>query len=201
MGNIINCMKVSDLNFSEVENAVHLDLSEGEYPFLDDGKSFNKGYFARIHNNAIQILQDLFQQSNTIDIVLVYYLYGDSFKKTRFKEKFSYFNNNEIPDFKEYINDEGIQCYALSYKNKKLKDLNYKKLVRAICNQDFKGLFPTINQKDNYLDIYLMDSKRGILYHLYDDRGLWLYFVNKQSYIRYSRKYSNLLFDVSNEID
>ncbi|WP_422062474.1 DUF3885 domain-containing protein [Staphylococcus felis] len=73
--------------------------------------------------------------------------------------------------------------------------------MRAICNQDFKGLFPTINQKDNYLDIYLMDSKRGILYHLYDDRGLWLYFVNKQSYIRYSRKYSNLLFDVSNEID
>ncbi|AVP37559.1 DUF3885 domain-containing protein [Staphylococcus felis] len=164
MGNIINCMKVSDLNFSEVENAVHLDLSEGEYPFLDDGKSFNKGYFARIHNNAIQILQDLFQKSNTIDIVLVYYLYGDSFKKTRFKEKFSYFNNNEIPDFKKYINDEGIQCYALSYKNKKLKDLNYKKLVRAICNQDFKSLFPTINQKDNYLDIYLMDNKRGILY-------------------------------------
>ncbi|WP_269780122.1 DUF3885 domain-containing protein [Staphylococcus felis] len=36
---------------------------------------------------------------------------------------------------------------------------------------------------------------------MYDDRGLWLYFVNKQSYIKYSRKYSNLLFDVSNEID
>lgn len=201
MINIISCMEVSGLKFSEGENAVHLDLSEGEYPFLDDGKSFNKDYFARIHNNAIQILQDLFQQSNTIDIVLLYYLYGDSFKKTRFKEKFSYFNNNEIPDFKEYINDEGIQCYIFSYKNKNLKDLNYKKLVRAISNQDFKGLFPTINQKDNYLDIYLMDSKRGILFHLYDDRGLWLYFLNKQSYKIYSQKYSNLLFDVSNEMD
>ena len=33
MDNIINCMSVSDLNFSEVENAMHLDLSEGEYPF------------------------------------------------------------------------------------------------------------------------------------------------------------------------
>lgn len=81
MSNIISCMEVSGLKFSEGENAVHLDLSEGEYPFLDDGKSFNKDYFARIHNNAIQILQDLFQQSNTIDIVLLYYLYGDSFKK------------------------------------------------------------------------------------------------------------------------
>ncbi|HDV6027703.1 TPA: DUF3885 domain-containing protein, partial [Staphylococcus pseudintermedius] len=104
-------------------------------------------------------------------------------------------------DFKEYINDEGIQCYIFSYKNKNLKDLNYKKLVRAISNQDFKGLFPTINQKDNYLDIYLMDSKRGILFHLYDDRGLWLYFLNKQSYKIYSQKYSNLLFDVSHEMD
>lgn len=103
--------------------------------------------------------------------------------------------------FKEYINDEGIQCYVFAFKNKSLKDLNYKKLARAICNQDFKGLFPTINQKDNYLDIYLMDSERGILYHLYDDRGLWLYFINKQSYTNYSQKYSNLLFDVSDEID
>ncbi|HEK6162674.1 TPA: DUF3885 domain-containing protein [Staphylococcus aureus] len=201
MDNIINCMSVSDLNFSEVENAMHLDLSEGEYPFLDDGKSFSKNYFTKIHRNAIQILQDLFQQSKTIDIVLVYYLYGNSFKKTRFKEKFSYFNNDETPSFKEYINDEGIQCYVFAFKNKSLKDLNYKKLARAICNQDFKGLFPTINQKDNYLDIYLMDSERGILYHLYDDRGLWLYFINKQSYTNYSQKYSNLLFDVSDEID
>ncbi len=56
MDNIINCMSVSDLNFSEVENAMHLDLSEGEYPFLDDGKSFNKNYFTKIHRNAIQIL-------------------------------------------------------------------------------------------------------------------------------------------------
>ncbi|HDV6259705.1 TPA: hypothetical protein RJQ32_002290, partial [Staphylococcus pseudintermedius] len=62
MSNIISCMEVSGLKFSEGENAVHLDLSEGEYPFLDDGKCFNKDYFARIHNNAIQILQDLFQQ-------------------------------------------------------------------------------------------------------------------------------------------
>lgn len=33
MSNIISCMEVSGLKFSEGENAVHLDLSEGEYPF------------------------------------------------------------------------------------------------------------------------------------------------------------------------
>lgn len=44
-------------------------------------KALTKIIFTKIHRNAIQILQDLFQQSKTIDIVLVYYLYGNSFKK------------------------------------------------------------------------------------------------------------------------
>ncbi|UEX90050.1 DUF3885 domain-containing protein [Staphylococcus ratti] len=201
MNSNINVTKISDLNFFEMDSAFHLDLSEREHPFLEDRDSFNKIYFTKVHNNAIQILEDLFSISDTIDIVFVNYLYGDTYRKTRLKEKFSYFTKDELPRFKKYTNGDGVQCYELAYKNKSLKDINYKKLVRAICNQDFKGLSPSINQGVDYIEVYLINKTKNILYHLYDDRGLWLYFVNKELYLRYFQKYSDLAFDISDESD
>ena len=41
-----------------------------------------------------------------------------------------------------------------------IKDIKYKKLLKAISNQDFKGLVPNINQNDNYSEIYIINNTK-----------------------------------------
>ncbi|HCD3718906.1 TPA: DUF3885 domain-containing protein, partial [Staphylococcus aureus] len=80
-----------------------------------------------------------------------------------------------------------------------IKDIKYKKLLKAISNQDFKGLVPNINQNDTYSEIYIINNTKNLIYHLYDDRGLWLAFNNNEDYARYSEKYNDLISEFDNE--
>ena len=55
--------------------------------------------------------------------------------------------------------DDKIFCEEFSYKCS-IKDIKYKKLLKAISNQDFKGLVPNINQNDNYSEIYIINNTK-----------------------------------------
>jgi hypothetical protein len=101
--------------------------------------------------------------------------------------------------FKKYfkVNDDDVLCNELSY-NCFIEDIKYKKLLKAITNQDFKDLIPNINQRYNYSEIYIINTSKNLIYHLYDDRDLWLAFHNNQDYLRCCNKYSQL---VSNIVD
>ncbi|WP_446289377.1 DUF3885 domain-containing protein [Staphylococcus chromogenes] len=92
-----------------------------------------------------------------VHLVHIYYLYDVRYKTSRFKNKFTYFHKDEIPSSDFYSNDEDIREFEYRYKNKSLKDFNYKKLLRAICNQDFNGLVPNVNQSQNYSSFYFID--------------------------------------------
>ncbi|PNZ66398.1 DUF3885 domain-containing protein, partial [Staphylococcus auricularis] len=58
---------------------------------------------------------------------------------------------------------------------------------------------PNINQDYNYSEIYIISNNKNLIYHLYDDRGLWLAFNNTKDFVRYSKKYNDLILDLNNE--
>ncbi len=138
-------LDIKKLNFWELQNTIHLSLSEKEYPFLDDSITLNKAYFSTVHENAINIFEDLFSHTDSI------------------------------------------------------KDIKYRKLLKAIANQDFKGLVPNINQDYNFSEIYILNRTKNLLYHLYDDRGLWVAFNNNEDFVRFSKKYNHLILEIENE--
>ncbi|HBM8001111.1 TPA: DUF3885 domain-containing protein [Staphylococcus aureus] len=196
----INNLNIKKLNFRKVKNAIHLSLSGDKYQFLEDGKTINNTYFLAVYDNAINIFEDLFSPSDSINLVYVVYVYNEPYKKTNVIRKFTSLTIDELYYFKEYKKekDDNILCEEFSYKCS-IKDIKYKKLLKAISNQDFKGLVPNINQNDNYSEIYIINNTKNVIYHLYDDRGLWLAFNNNEDYARYSEKYNDLISEFDNE--
>ncbi|HHP7501842.1 TPA: DUF3885 domain-containing protein [Staphylococcus aureus] len=196
----INSSDIKKLNFSKIKNAIHLNLSGDKYQFLDNGNTINKAYFLAVYENAINIFEDLFSPSDSINLVHVVYVYNEPYKKTNIIKKFTSLTIDKLYYFKEYMyaKDENILCGEFSYKCT-LKDIKYKKLLKAISNQDFKGLVPNINQNYTYSEIYIINNTKNLIYHLYDDRGLWLAFNNNEDYARYSEKYNDLISVFDNE--
>ncbi|MGX0848149.1 DUF3885 domain-containing protein [Staphylococcus auricularis] len=196
----INDLNIKKLNFRVVKNAIHLNLNEGKYQFLEDGKTINNDYFLTVYKNAINIFEDLFSPSDSINFVHVVYIYNNPYKKTNVIKKFTSLTIDKLSYFKEYTkaNDDNILCEEFSY-NCSIKDIKDKKLLKAISNQDFKGLIPNINQDYNYSEIYIISNNKNLIYHLYDDRGLWLAFNNTKDFVRYSKKYNDLILDLNNE--
>ncbi|MOA57505.1 hypothetical protein D3C78_1816990 [compost metagenome] len=47
----------------------------------------------------------------------------------------------------------------------KVRDVDYQNLLKAICNQDV-GIKPSI-----YHDVFFLNLDRGVIYHIYADRG------------------------------
>lgn len=197
----ISSLDIKKLNFGSVKNTIHLNLSGDKYQLLEDGNTINKAYFLSVYENAINIFEDLFSPSDSINLVHVVYVYNEPYKKTNIIKKFSSLTIDELSCFKEYIKkngDDNILCEEFSYKCS-IKDIKYKKLLKAISNQDFKGLVPNINQNHSFSEIYIINNTKNLIYHLYDDRGLWLAFNNNEDYERYSKKYCHLILDLDNE--
>ncbi|MCJ1764024.1 DUF3885 domain-containing protein [Mammaliicoccus sciuri] len=188
------------LNFGDLQKAIHLNLSDDKYQFLEDGVTINNDYFLTVYKNAINIFEELFSPSDSINLVHVVYVYNKPYKKTNIIKKFTSLTIDELSYFKENIkmNNDNIMCEEFSY-NCSRKDIKYKKLLKAISNQDFKGLVPNINQDYNYSEIYIINNTKNLIYHLYDDRGLWLAFYKSEDYLLYSKKYSHLILDIDND--
>lgn len=188
------------LNFGDLQKAIHLNLSDDKYKLLEDGVTINNDYFLTVYKNAINIFEELFSPLDSINLVHVVYVYNKPYKKTNIIKKFTSLTIDELSYFKEYIktNDDNIMCEAFSY-NCSRKDIKYKKLLKAISNQDFKGLVPNINQDYNYSEIYIINNTKNLIYHLYDDRGLWVAFYKSEDYLLYSKKYSHLILDIDND--
>ncbi|WP_423790724.1 DUF3885 domain-containing protein [Macrococcus armenti] len=70
--------------------------------------------------------------------------------------------------------------------------MKYKKLIKAICNQDFSGLHPNINQRDIYSSIFFININKDVLLHIYDDRGLTIAFDDEKRFEKFIEKYRHL---------
>ncbi|VXB97492.1 DUF3885 domain-containing protein [Bacillus altitudinis] len=72
--------------------------------------------------------------------------------------------------------------------------IEYKKIIKVICNQDFKGMTPRFNDKySNYPEIFFIHKDQGVIYHIYDDRGAFLIFKDERKYEEFKAKYSTLI--------
>ncbi|HEA4346994.1 TPA: hypothetical protein RW127_002430, partial [Staphylococcus aureus] len=69
----INNLDIKKLNFRKGKNAIHLSLSGDKYQLLEDGKTINNNYFLDVYDKAINIFEDLFSPSDSINLVHVVY--------------------------------------------------------------------------------------------------------------------------------
>ncbi|OQP18809.1 hypothetical protein B2I20_17935, partial [Bacillus stratosphericus] len=147
--------------------SLHIQLEKEMYQFNDQG-NLNPQYFNKVYNVAISIFDELFGENDLlfVDTIVrsehslrrpigVYSKYSKKINKYRLNVKNSKDENGKV-----------IQ-YSLETKK---QHIEYKKIIKAICNQDFKSMAPRFNDKySSYPEIFFINQ--DFIYHIYDDRG------------------------------
>ncbi|SFS56852.1 DUF3885 domain-containing protein [Paenibacillus sp. 453mf] len=134
-------------------------------------------YMDRVYSRSIELFKELFVKDD--DLLLVtnaYFAYKlkNQIKKVNLYRR--YIKNrqilwnlklNVIPDIfaePDEIPDEDNKTYRFQIACK-VSDLDYLNLIKAICNKDL-GTKPSIKH-----DVFFINLGKGIIFHIYDDRG------------------------------
>lgn len=189
----LNPFNTQGLDFINEKNTVHLDLSEGEYQFIYGTDSMNDTYFSNVYRNAIDVFEKLFSSTDDVEMIHLVINFNNKYTKTRLIEKYTNKYKSLPHRTESYKNCDGIKCFAFTYKVS-IKDIKYTSLIKAICNQDFPPLKPILNQGSQYSEVYFVNKTKKVLYYLYDDRGLWLYF-NDHNELKDFKAQNNALVD------
>ncbi|WP_144557943.1 DUF3885 domain-containing protein [Shouchella miscanthi] len=178
--------------FHDLPLSLHIELQESLYQ-LDDSGNINFDYFDTIYSRATDIFKDLFINEDQLFFVTVARSEKAISKPIGLFNKFiNRINQYKLHTFEE--NDEFGRLVQYSLQTQK-KFLHYNKIIKAICNQDFKDLTPRFNDKllSTYPEVFFINKDKGIIFHIYDDRGAFLLFNDEKLHKEFAMKYSNLI--------
>lgn len=184
--------------FTEKGFLSHLRLEKELHPLKENIKQdINPEYFNRVYNQAIEIFEEIFKEDEEFFFIshirseenlLKYPPKINIFKRYLKDQKDKYKVRYKLVTLN---NREKIIQYSitLSSKNK----LNYRALIKAICNQDFRELKPRFKEKCTYYpEIFFINIRRNIILNIYDDRGCLIVFKNENTFKSFEEKYQLL---------
>ncbi|MFG0935137.1 hypothetical protein ACF91D_31250, partial [Staphylococcus sp. 231237_7MaSpsaltlick] len=98
-----------------------------------------------------------------------------------------------ICKYEQVIEDDDLfeVSNVFTYRCQK-SEIKYRKLIKAICNQDFPNLTPNINQRETFSSIYFINLDKGILFYLYDDRGFIIVFNHEEDFEIFKHNHEEL---------
>ena len=165
-------------------NSIHFDLAKGLYQLQDDTDNLNPEYFNTVYDQAISLFNDLFSDEDKILLVTNVYQHRDYIRRSKRK----------IKVYSHYIKDKNVRCYLkqeiipymfddeeeagdyctsqFSLECRK-RDISYRLLIKAICNQDFPPLKPRLSNLYYRIDpdVFFINVTKNVILYIYDDRG------------------------------
>lgn len=189
-----NVMKLYNQLIKEDSNWIRFELGLVELEGVE--------YFKEIHYRTKSIFNFLFNDNDTIWLIASVSNYKNSkeidlpnIKRFLINEKIIYnLKCNTVPY--EYDEDDTeMRTVQYSLKLNK-KDMRLKYLIEAIGNKDFAKK-PKIN-----CNLSFVNETKGILFHMYDDRGCDVYSLNKDVLLPLYHKFRKWILDYNRiEID
>ncbi len=155
--------------FYRFDNGLRFEIGNPEI----DMKS--KKYLRIVYLKSILLFQEVFKNNDDIYLVINDVLYDNMeqlnsentvpIEKHFIKE--STFTSKKVSISPFFYDKSDSETQSIQYSIKcKVKDIKYKKMLKAIGNYDLKVL-PFLSN-----EIYFIHIKKKIIYYLYDDRGL-----------------------------
>ena len=184
-----------NIEFMKLDDTIHLSFGQYCSPFMESSDNLNPNYFNLVYDHSISIFEDLFAKSSRIQLIHVVSEWDIGFKQTRFSHRF--LNKRLVPQYDTYHNlyNPEITRHAFIYECTR-EDIKYKKLLKAINNQDFPSLQPSINQNNaNFSELYFLNRDNGVIFHIYDDRGVWISFDDKVTLDDVAQRYAHYSYD------
>lgn len=152
---------------------LHVDLSK-KYQYLEDG-SLNEDYVKECTEKAIEVFNFMKFSHNLLII------YDDIYSSHGTKEK--EFVEGALKNINQYDNykldwkfPEDDDVYTCNRRIYQVEKVDIERLFKEIIISDIGG------ELDLTSSIFIIDMDTGCIFHLYDDRGLYL-FAPKEEYL------------------
>ena len=184
-------------SFVDKELALNLKLEQNLYQLKIDSDEINFDYFNNVYQKSNCIFEDIFREENQIYLVLHIRSELSSSRK-RATEIFQRYLKEKNDKYKlKYTkklisSTEEIIQYAVLLPSKNA--INYKKIIKAICNQDFQELQPRFRNKYTYYpELFFVNKDRNIILNIFDDRGCFIIFNDKEELNLFKEHYRDNL--------
>jgi hypothetical protein len=174
---------------------LHIDELSEKYQYLEDG-SLNEIYvdeclqkaaeiyrFINYSDDILVIYDNLFEQDNErekefLESTLTYISKYDTYKL-----KWQYpICENDLPIHQD---NEIYTCIRHLYR---VKEINIQKLFREIILSDIGG------ETDFCSSIFIIDINSGCIFHLYDDRGIYIFALKEEYLIDVWKEFHDSIF-------
>jgi len=158
--------------YNQLKYSLRFQLGPDEpSPYDSDTEIYNEEYFTETVKRASAIFQTVFDDED--NVIVIYQEFA--WKKHRIRRHsylFKQFNRliwNTVK-FKKVSH-----VYEAEKRDKwnraviqiKASQINYKDILTGISNQDFGNREPRVDG-----ELYFINTDKGIIYHMYDDRGM-----------------------------
>ncbi|QQY78819.1 uncharacterized protein DUF3885 [Keratinibaculum paraultunense] len=197
LGNILNQYGVEDkvLNRLTYKYVLHIDKLSEKYQYLEDG-NLNELYveeciqkaieifkFMEYSDNLLVVYEDLFGQENEKEKEFLESTLTDVIQYDTYKLKWKYpIYKDDLPIHQD---DEVYTCIRHLYH---VKEINIQKLFREIILSDIGG------KMDFCSSVFIIDINSGYIFHLYDDRGLFLFAPKEEHLTDVWKKFHDSIF-------
>ena len=134
---------------------------------------YNEEYFEQAFFRAVSIFESVFSSKD--EVTLLYQKYSDGRQKIRkgniiFKQVNDIKNKTAVHTAVKdsaYFGNKSACWRQVCWPQLTIEEINYKNILLSTINMNFGGRNPVI-----YGDWFFINLTRGIISHLYDDRGM-----------------------------
>lgn len=183
-----------DRSFVKKDLVFHVDLMKDLYQLKDNLDEINEEYFKQVYKKSNELFEDVFREEESLYLIVHVRSERGKYQQSAtkvFRQLRRRADKYNIK-FVEKVMDEEEQVieYAVLLPNKNA--LDYKRLIKAICHQDFPPLQPRFRQTYTYYpEVFFVNVDRKIVMNIYDDRGCFLLFGDSATYDVFKKKYRN----------
>ncbi len=174
---------------------------EGVWTDYDKGK-LNEKYFNAASDRAMSILDATFSLDD--DVSIAYQIFSDGRKKIK-KRNFILKQISDITSKRVIFTDHReIYSEDLDYKSEcwrrvtvsgiKTRDVNSRNILMSLINTDFDTRLPSV-----YGECYFINHTKGMVLNLYDDRGMDVVALEKESLQSLYKSHNNWILDYDRE--
>ena len=181
-----------DRSFVEKDFVIHVDLVKDLYQLKKDSDEINEEYFKQVYKKSNELFEDVFREEESLYLIVHVRRERGKYQQSATKV-FRQLRRREDRcniKFLEKMMDEEEQVseYAVLLPNKNA--LDYKRLIKAICHQDFPPLQPRFRQTYTYYpEVFFVNVDRKIVMNIYDDRGCFFLFGDSATYDVFKKNY------------
>jgi len=181
-----------DRSFVKKDLVFHVDLVKDLYQLKDNLDEINEEYFKQVYKKSNELFEDVFREEESLYLIVHVRSERGKYQQSAtkvFRQLRRRADKYNIK-FVEKVMDEEEQVieYAVLLPNK--QTLNYQRVIKAICHQDFPPLQPRFHQAYTYYpEVFFVNVNRNIVMNIYDDRGCFLLFGDSATYDVFKKKY------------